>query len=150
MDDKDFMNEAFKEAKKAYEKGECPVGALIVQNEIILARAGNREIELKDPTAHAEMLVLREAGQVLGRHTFPDCIIYTTLWPCPMCETAMIQAKIPKVICGARSFKYIYEKTFNKSRLTQLGLIMEKECRGIFINWCKKIGRYDILEAEGL
>lgn len=150
MDNKDFMSEAFKEAQKAYEKGEAPVGALIVQNGVIVARAGNREIELNDPTAHAEILVLRGAGQVLGRYTFPDCTIYTTLWPCPMCEYAMIRAKVPKAVIGARSFTYLYENSFNESRLSRLGPIMEKDCRGIFIKWLKEVGRHDILEAEGL
>ncbi len=112
MDDKDFMDEAYKEAQKAYKKGECPVGTLIVKNKIIIAQAGNREIELKDPMAHAEILVLREAGQVLGRHTFPEYTIYPTLWPCPMCETAMIQAKIPKVI---KMLKFLFPRALNIS-----------------------------------
>jgi len=107
MDDKEFMNKAFKEAQKAYERGEAPVGALIVQNGNIIAGDGNREIELYDPTAHAEILVLRKAGQLLGQHTFPDCTVYTTLWPCPMCEAALLRAKIENVVCGAHSFKYI-------------------------------------------
>ena len=85
MNDVEMMTVAFEEAKAAYERGECPVGAVIVRDGEIIARAGNRETELKDPTAHAEILVMREAGRLLNKHTFPDCIIYTTLWPCPMC-----------------------------------------------------------------
>ena len=147
MKKKDFMNEAFKEAQKSYKRGECPVGALLVRNGKIIARAGNRELELKDPTAHAEILVLRGAGQALKKHTFRGCTIYTTLWPCPMCENAILRAKIRKVICGARSFKYIYENTFNKSKLSKSGPIMEKECREIFIKWLKDIKRYDIIKS---
>ncbi|MCL5958054.1 MAG: nucleoside deaminase, partial [Chloroflexi bacterium] len=113
-------------------------------------RAGNREVELNDPTAHAEILVLREAGPLLGKHTFPDCTVYTTLWLCPMCENALLRAKVPKVVCGARSFKYIYEDTFNPSRIARLGPIMEEECRGILIRWLKETGRDFILEFEGL
>ena len=150
MDDKEIMNEAFKEAQKAYERGEAPVGALIVKNGVVIALAGNRELELNDPTAHAEILVLREAGQVLGEHTFPDCTVYTTLWPCPMCENALLRAKVQKIVCGAHSFKYIYENTFNKSNLTKVGPIMEEKCKGIFIKWLKETGREFILEAEGL
>lgn len=150
MDQKDFINEALQEAQKAYERGEAPVGAIIVQNNDIIARAGNRELELNDPTAHAEILVLREAGQVLGHHTFPDCTVYTTLWPCPMCENALLRAKVPNVVCGASSFKYIYENTFNTSNLSRLGPIMEDECKAIFIKWIKETGREFILEAEDL
>jgi tRNA(adenine34) deaminase len=148
MKDQDFMKEAFKEAQKAYKRGECPVGALLVHDGKIIARAGNREIELKDPTAHAEILVLREASQKLEQHTFRgDYTIFTTLWPCPMCENAMLQAKITKVVCGARSFKYIYENTFNKSRLSKSGPIMEKDCRNIFIKWLKDKELYEIIES---
>ena len=147
MKNKDFMNEAFKEAQKAYERGECPLGALLVRNGNIIARAGNRELELKDPTAHAEILVLRNAGQTLDKHTFPDCTIYTTLWPCPMCENAMLRAKITKVVCGARSFKYIFEDTFNKCKLSKSGPIMEKDCREIFIRWLKDKELYKIIES---
>ena len=150
MDHTDFMNEALQEAHKAYERGEALVGALIVQNGGIISRAGNRELELNDPTAHAEILVLREAGQRLGKHTFPDCTVYTTLWPCPMCENALLRAKVPIVVCGARSYKYIYENTFNKSNLSKLGPIMEEECKGIFVRWIRETGREFILENEDL
>ena len=96
------MGEAFKEAQKASAQGECPVGAVMVRDGIILAGAGNRELEMNDPTAHAEILVLREAGRLLGQHTFSGCAVYSTLWPCPMCENALLRAKVPKVVCGAR------------------------------------------------
>ena len=65
-------------------------------------------------------------------------------------ENALLRAKVPKVVCGARSFKYIYEDTFNPSRLFKLGPIMEDECRGIFITWLKETGRDFILEFEDL
>jgi tRNA(Arg) A34 adenosine deaminase TadA len=150
MKDKEIMAVAFAEAKAAYERGECPVGAVIVRKGDIIARAGNREIELKDPTAHAEILVLREAGQLLNQHTFPDCTVYTTLWPCPMCLNALLRAKVPKVVCGAKSFKYIYEETFNPSQIVIEGPKMSEECRGIFIKWAKNTGREFILEGEDL
>jgi len=148
MDDREIMAVAFEEAKAAYKRGECPVGAVIVRNGDIIARAGNREIELQDPTAHAEIMVLRAAGQFLKQHTFPDCTVYTTLWPCPMCANALLQAKIPKVVCGARSFKYIYEESFNPSRIVMEGPIMPDECRGIFVKWVKNTGRDFILGEE--
>ena len=144
------MAVAFDEAQAAYERGECPVGSVIVKNGDIVACAGNQEIELKDPTAHAEILVLRKAGQILNKHTFPDCTVYTTLWPCPMCANALLRAKVPKVVCGAKSFKYIYDDTFNPSHLVSEGPIMTDECRGIFIRWVKETGREFILGDEDL
>jgi tRNA(Arg) A34 adenosine deaminase TadA len=149
MDDRTLMKEALVEAEAAYGRGECPVGAILVQNGEIVARAGNRESELHDPTAHAEVLVLREAGRLLKQHTFPDCTVYTTLWPCPMCENAMLRAKIHNVVCGARSFKYIYEVTFNPSNLPKVGPIMDQECRDIFVRWIESRGLTFILEHEG-
>ncbi|HLF76522.1 MAG TPA: nucleoside deaminase [Dehalococcoidia bacterium] len=150
MNQQELMGEAFKEARLALARGECPVGAVLVCNGAILTRAGNRELELHDPTAHAEILVLRQAGTLLGRHTFPDCTVYTTLWPCPMCENALLRAKVPEVVCGASSFKYIYENTFDSAKLSKVGPIMDEECRGIFVKWLRETGRDFILEAEGL
>ena len=137
-------------AGRVQERGECPVGAVLTPERKIVARAGNRESELSDPTAHAEILVLREAGRVLGQRTFTDSSVYTTLWPCPMCENAMLRAKIRRVVCGGRSFKYIYEVTFNASNLVRVGPIMDEECREIFIRWLRTTGRAFILEHEGL
>ena len=150
MDDRAFMSEALLEAEAAYARGECPVGAVLVRDGRIFARAGNRESELHDPTAHAEILVLREAGRLLGQHTFSDCTVYTTLWPCPMCENAMLRAKVRNVICGARPFKYIREVTFNPSNLSKVGPIMDQECRDLFVRWIERTGRTFILDHEGL
>jgi tRNA(adenine34) deaminase len=145
MNDVELMKIALSEAKAAFSRGECPVGAVIVKDNQVIAQAGNREVELNDPTAHAEILVLREAGKVLKKHTFPDCIVYTTLWPCPMCANALLRAKIPTVICGAKSFDYITKETFNPTHLNILGPIMNDECQNIFIEWAKKTGREFIL-----
>ncbi len=84
MDDGALMREALREAQEVmtavYDRGECPVGAVLVRDGTIVARAGNRESELNDPTAHAEVLVPREAGRLLGQHTFSNCIrIYDTM-----------------------------------------------------------------------
>lgn len=121
MDDTTLMREALLEAQAAYDRGECAVGAVLVRDGRVVARVGNRETELHDPTAHAEVLVLRDAGRLLGRHTFPDCTVYTTLWPCPMCENAMFRAKVREVVCGARSFRYIYEVAFDPSACRRSG-----------------------------
>src|SRR5262249_2663691 len=100
------------------------------------------------PTAHAEILVLREAGRLLGRHKFPDCTVYTTLWPCPMCENALLRADIPRVVCGARSFRYIYEVTFDPAQLEKCGPSMGVECREIYVRWLRRRGFDAILEYE--
>jgi tRNA(adenine34) deaminase len=150
MNQEELIGEAFKEAEKAFDRGECPVGAVLVRDGAIVARAGNQELQSHDPTAHAEILVLRQAGALLGTHTFPDCTVYTTLWPCPMCENALLRAKVPEVVCGARSFKYIYENTFDSSKLSKVGPILEDACRGIFVRWIRETGRNEILEGEGL
>jgi len=150
MTDLEIMKEALAEANKAYERGECPVGAVLVQDGKIIASAGNEENERHDPTAHAEILVLRKAGQIIGKHTFPDCTVYTTLWPCPMCQGVLMRAKIKKIICGARSYKWIVEKDFDKSNLIKHGPIMEEACRGIYVQWLKENGLTNILESGTL
>lgn len=147
MSDQKFMTEAYGEAIAAGERGECPVGAVLVKDGVIIARAGNEELARKDPTAHAEILCLRRAGEVLGRHFFPDCTMYSTLWPCPMCEGAMLQAQVPKVVSGCRTFKWIMENRFDRSNLMKVGPVMEKKCRSLFLKWAKA-NRKEILEQE--
>jgi len=147
MTDLEFMKEALDEAHKAYARGECAVGAVLVHEGKIIARAGNEERELHDPSAHAEILVLRKAGQVLGKHTFPDCTVYTTLWPCPMCQNVMLRAKVKNVVCGARSFKYIYEVDFDKAKLLKNGPIMEDNCREIYVKWLHDKGLNNIIDS---
>jgi tRNA(Arg) A34 adenosine deaminase TadA len=145
-----FMAAALAEARLAYDHGQCPVGAVLVREGEIVARAGNREREQYDPTAHAEILVLRLAGQALKRHKFPDCTVYTTLAPCPMCENALLQAEVPRVVFGAGSFRWIAEVRFAPSKLERIGPVFEPECRALFIRWLEETGRRDILDAEGL
>jgi len=147
MTDLDFMAEALKEAEAAAARGECPVGAVMVRNGEIISRDGNRIVELKDPTAHAEILVLRQAGQLLQEWNFPDCTVYSSLEPCPMCENAMLQAEIPKVVYGGAGFPIAMEKRFSRSNIQRIGPIMQ-ECRTPFVEWIRRIGRTDILEGE--
>lgn len=148
-DDGRFMAVALAEAEAAHARGQCPVGAVLVKDGRIVARAGNRERELYDPTAHAEILVLRQAGQALKRHKFPDCSVYATLAPCPMCVNAILQAEVPRVVFGARSFRWIAETRFAAERLERIGPTREAECRALFIRWLEETGRSEILDAEG-
>ena len=98
-----MMDLAFVEAEAAAARGEVPVGAVLVESETgrILARDGNRTEELSDPTAHAEVQVIRGAAKARGRPRLPDCDLYVTLEPCAMCAAAISFARIRKVVYGA-------------------------------------------------
>jgi len=105
MDDIHFMEEAIKEAKKAFEKDEPPVGAVIAKDGDIIARGHNLRESLQDPTAHAEMLTIRAAAAKLGRWRLSDCVLYVTLEPCIMCAGAMILARLERLVYGANDPK---------------------------------------------
>jgi tRNA(adenine34) deaminase len=96
-----FMHLALEEARNAAAAGEVPIGALIVQDGNILARSGNRTIRDCDPTAHAEIIVIREAAHLLRNYRMPGTSLYVTLEPCSMCAGAIIQARIPRLVYGA-------------------------------------------------
>lgn len=95
-----FMKEALRQAKKAAERGEVPVGAVAVLKGKIIARAYNKTITLNDPTAHAEILLLKKAARKVGNYRLNDVEIYVTKEPCPMCAGAMIHARIKSLIYG--------------------------------------------------
>jgi tRNA(adenine34) deaminase len=95
-----FMQEALTEARAAAAAGEVPIGAVLVHDGKILARSGNRTIRDCDPTAHAEIVVLREAARVLGNYRLADTTLYVTIEPCSMCAGAIIQARIPRLVYG--------------------------------------------------
>ena len=95
------MSIAIDEAKAAAKRGEVPVGAVIVRYDVIIARAGNRIVEDKDPTAHAEIVVMRQAARELGRERLFDCDLYVTLEPCTMCAGAISLARIRRLYYGA-------------------------------------------------
>lgn len=101
MNFRSFMEEALTEARAAGERGEVPVGAVVVQGTQIIARAGNRTRELSDPTAHAEILALRTACATLGSERLIDHDLYVTLEPCPMCAAAISAARIARLYYGA-------------------------------------------------
>jgi tRNA(adenine34) deaminase len=105
VSDQIFMEAALQEARKAALRGEVPVGAVIVMDDRILARAGNRTITECDPTGHAEMVVLREAAAAMGNYRLLDATVYVTIEPCAMCAGAMIQARIRRVVYGAEDAK---------------------------------------------
>ncbi len=100
-----FMEHALKEALLASKRGEVPVGAVLVHNGEIIARNGNRTLEYKDPTAHAEILVIREAAKKLNNERLYECDLYVTLEPCPMCAGATSFARIRRLYYGASDAK---------------------------------------------
>ena len=99
--DDEFMSEALALAREAGQAGEVPVGAVLVVDGAIIARARNRPIAANDPTAHAEILALRGAGRVLGNYRMPETTLYVTLEPCPMCAGAMVHARVKRLVFGA-------------------------------------------------
>jgi tRNA(adenine34) deaminase len=98
--DIEVMQIALEEARAAAAAGEVPVGAVLVREGEVIARGGNRTIRGCDPTAHAEMVVLREGARVLGNYRLTGTALYVTIEPCSMCAGAIIQARVPRVIYG--------------------------------------------------
>src|SRR4030042_6107460 len=104
--DERYMKMAVQEASRAGETGEVPVGAVLVKGDRVLAKEHNRCIELNDPTAHAEVLVLRKAGKVLGNYRLNETTLYVTVEPCLMCASAMVHGRIFRLVFGVREPKF--------------------------------------------
>jgi len=100
LEDRAWMQEAIDLARRAEAEGEVPIGAVVVHRGRIIGRGWNRNIGLNDPSAHAEVLALREAGSTLGNHRLVNCSLYVTLEPCLMCVGAMIHARLERVVFG--------------------------------------------------
>jgi tRNA(adenine34) deaminase len=100
-DDRYFMRRAMVQAEKAADRGEVPVGAVVVKHGTIVGCGWNRPISKKDPTAHAEVVALRAAARKLGNYRLTGCDLYVTLEPCPMCLGAVVQARIRRLVYGA-------------------------------------------------
>jgi tRNA(adenine34) deaminase len=103
--DLEFMRQALEQARAAALAGEVPIGAIAVRGGEILARSGNRTIRDLDPTAHAEIVVLRESARKLGNYRLTGVVLYVTIEPCSMCAGAMIQARIPRMVYGCNDPK---------------------------------------------
>jgi tRNA(adenine34) deaminase len=129
FDDTYFMKKAFQEAEAAYEKGEIPVGAVIVINDKIIARAHNLTETLNDVTAHAEMQAITAAANFLGGKYLQNCTLYVTLEPCQMCAGALYWSQISKIVYAAkdeqRGCGVMKTKLHPKTKIS--GGIMEKE-----------------------
>jgi tRNA(adenine34) deaminase len=134
--DERYMKMALEEAKKAGERGEVPVGAVLLKGHRVLATDHNRCIELSDPTAHAEILVLRKGGKITGNYRLNGTVMYVTAEPCPMCVSAIVHARISRLVFGSfepkfgaveSKFRLLDDQGFNHKVKVDRG-ILEKEC----------------------
>lgn len=144
-----YMREAVTEAREAFASGEFPVGAVIVSDDEIIARAHNLRQTTGDPTAHAEVLALRQAAAVQQDWRLESCELYVTLEPCPMCAGAILNARIGKVIfgaydpqrgCCASVYRLMEDPAFN-AFVPCVGGVLEAECSGViaqFLNVHRK------------
>ena len=143
---KKYRKMALKEAQKAYQEDEVPIGAIIVQNGKVIARAHNQRETKQQASAHAEMLAIQKACKKTGFWRLEDCEMYVTLEPCPMCAGAILQSRIKKVVYGAKDPKggciescmKMYEtKGFNHYPETESGILQE-ECSQILKDFFKE------------
>ena len=131
-----YMRLAIAEAEKAFKSGEVPVGAIIVYENSIIAKAHNQREMLSDPTAHAEMIAITQASAYLQNWRLSNTTVYVTLEPCAMCAWALVQARAKNLVYGAKDEKYgACESTVNlingphfNHRLNVVSWILEKEC----------------------
>lgn len=133
------MQLALEEASKAEQEGEIPIGAIAVTGERVIAKNHNRSIQLNDPTAHAEILVLRQTGDLLKNYRLGDIDIYVTIEPCAMCAGALIWSRIKRLIFGARDNKT--GAVFSKTSLLTEGLFNHKieVIEGVLAKPCRQI-----------
>lgn len=142
-----YMKEAIKEAKKAYKKEEVPVGAIIVRNNEIIAKAHNLKETKNNTICHAEILAIQKASKKIEAWRLEDCELYVTLEPCTMCAGAIINARIKKVIIGTKDPKtgacgsvlnLFEDYKFNHKPECEIG-IMQKECETILKDFFKML-----------
>ncbi|MFQ6070556.1 MAG: tRNA adenosine(34) deaminase TadA [Candidatus Aminicenantales bacterium] len=133
-DDTHYMQQALLEAEKALEKGEVPVGAIVVWNGRVVARGHNQPLSGDDPTAHAEIVAIREACRRRKNYRIPDCELYVTLEPCAMCLGTVVQARVKRLVFGALDpkngavqsiMKFPFEKTNHCLEIEQ-GVLAEE------------------------
>ena len=140
------MKLALKEAKKAYDKFETPIGAVIVLNDKVIAKAHNLRETKQNTLAHAESLVISKACKKLGSWRLEDCDLYVTLEPCVMCSGAIIQSRIKNVYYGAKNKRFgchdskinLFDVEFNH-KVNIVGGILEEECSKLITNFFKEL-----------
>ncbi|HEY0828255.1 MAG TPA: tRNA adenosine(34) deaminase TadA [Bacilli bacterium] len=142
-----WMGEAIQEAHKALQLGEVPIGAIVVWNNQIIGSGHNLRETTHDPTAHAEMIAIREASLFLNAWRLLDCRLYVTLEPCPMCAGAIVQARVPQVIygtpdpkagCAGTLMNLLQEHRFNHEAEVISG-VMQEECSALLTQFFRKL-----------
>jgi tRNA(adenine34) deaminase len=135
-----FMNEALKEARKALERDEVPIGAVVVCRERIIARAHNLTEALNDVTAHSEMQAITAASDFLGGKYLDECTLYVTLEPCVMCAGAIFWTQLEKLVYGAedkkRGYRLIHQDILHPKTMVESG-ILERECSSLLTAFFK-------------
>ena len=137
--DERCMREALAAAHEAESRGEVPIGAVVVAGALVIARAGNRTRTDCDPTAHAEIIALREAARTVGNYRLTDATLYSTIEPCAMCAGALVQARVRRLVYGARDERFgAVESQFRlcdsgslNHRMEIASGVLEAECRAL-------------------
>ena len=140
-----FMEQALEQADIAQRRGEVPVGAVLTLDDEILAKGHNNPIEMNDPSAHAEILVLREAAQRVANYRLPKSTLYVTLEPCVMCFTAMVHARIERLVFGAADPKQgavggaldLRESSIFNHRFQVSGGVLKDQCGVLLVEFFK-------------
>jgi tRNA(adenine34) deaminase len=151
-----FMREALEQARLGAEAGEVPVGAVLVLHDQIIARAFNQPIGLVDPTAHAEVLVLRDAARAVGNYRLTDAVVYVTVEPCLMCVGALVHARVRELVFGTTEPKSgalvsairSLEQPGLNHRFAVTGGVLELECRTLLQKFFWDRRRSEQIEGE--
>lgn len=147
QEDQAWMLEAIAEAQKAEELGEVPIGAVIVRNGEIIGKGYNLRETKHDPTAHAELVAIRDACERIGAWRLLDCTLYVTLEPCPMCAGALVQSRIKRVVygthdpkagCAGTLMNLLQEPRFNHETELTSG-VLQAECAALLTNFFRKL-----------
>lgn len=145
--DESFMKQAVKQAKKAYDKLETPIGCVIVHEDKIIARGYNKRNMKKNTLAHAEILAINKASKMLGDWRLEDCTMYVTLEPCPMCAGAIVQARVDRVVIGSMNAKagcagsvlnVLQEKRFNH-QVEMTKDVLHDECSSMLSGFFREL-----------
>ncbi|MGG4145101.1 tRNA adenosine(34) deaminase TadA [Paenibacillus algorifonticola] len=152
QEDEFWMQQAIEEAKKAEQIGEVPIGAIVVKNQQIIGRGYNLRETQHDPTAHAEMVAIRDACKELDAWRLLDCTLYVTLEPCPMCAGAIVQSRVKRVVygtgdpkagCAGTLMNLLQEPRFNHETELTSG-VLQQECATMLTQFFRKLRRKNI------
>ena len=142
-----FMQAAIAEAEQGMAEGGIPIGSVLVHDGRIVGRGHNRRVQQGSTVLHAEMDCLENAGRRPASF-YRECTLYTTLFPCPMCEMAIKNVRIARVVYGGSPYRWVREVKFGQVPYETIGPVLETECRGLFTAKLRELGRQDILDYE--